>query len=381
MKESRRNFSVGLFVVASLVVLGALMVSFGEMPSWLGGSEWTLRITGVRELSGISEGSLVNLNGVEIGRVKSLGFEDPQRPDQGVVIVTQIKRVFSVPRGAFARVYGAMLGFGMGHIDIVVEAGTESEPLPQESALEDSAMIGGEMRSIIREMVSKDLVGSVERTITHFGALAVAAEPVAKNLALLLEQRTVADVEQPHARENGVTPNISTMIERIDELLAHADAVLGDENVQADVKAAVSDLSSATKQLKETISIWRDESKRLSDNLNAGIDRTQENLERSFVKLIEVLDGLDDAATHLAALMRATHDGRGTVGLLARDDRLYEAAVLTFERLSELIATIQRVAGKIEEDGYITVGKITPVGTITKNFPIGAQAARTSKTP
>ncbi len=381
MKESTRNLLVGLFVVSSLSVLGALMVSFGEMPSWLGGSEWTLRVTGVGELSGIGEGSPVNLNGVEIGRVKSLEFEDPWRPDQGVVIVTGIKRVFSVPRGAVARVYGAMLGFGMGHIDIVVDAGTEAEPLPQESTLEDSAMIGGEMRSIIGEWFSKDLVGSVERTITQFGDLAAAAEPVADSLALLLERRTVTDIEQPGAVERGITPNLSTVVERFDELLAHADAVLGDENVQEDVKAAVSDLRNAAEQLRETISLWQSESKRLSDNINAGIDRTQDNLDRSFVRLNEVLDNLDDATTSMAGLMRTVHAGRGTAGLLVRDERLYEAAVLTFQRLSELIGTLQRITGKIEEDGYITIGERTPVGTFTKKFPVGAQAANTSKTP
>ena len=65
MAETTRNFLVGLFVASSLVVLGSLMVVFGEAPSWLGGSEWTLRITGVEQLSGISDGSPVNLNGIE----------------------------------------------------------------------------------------------------------------------------------------------------------------------------------------------------------------------------------------------------------------------------------------------------------------------------
>ena len=77
MNETSRNFWVGLFVVLSLGALGVLMVWFGEAPSWLGSGEWTLRIEGVKELRGIGDGSPVTLNGVEIGRVNRLEFEDP----------------------------------------------------------------------------------------------------------------------------------------------------------------------------------------------------------------------------------------------------------------------------------------------------------------
>ena len=92
MKEGSRNLLVGVFVLSSFAVLGVLMTWFGEAPSWLGGSEWELRITDVAELSGVAEGSPVHLNGVEIGRVKRLEFEDPGRPGLGVVVVAGIRK-------------------------------------------------------------------------------------------------------------------------------------------------------------------------------------------------------------------------------------------------------------------------------------------------
>ena len=86
------------------------------------------------------------MNGVEIGRVTSLEFKDASRPDRGVVIVTGIKNTYYVPTNALARVYGATLGFGSGHIDIVVVPDASSEPLDR-----DVALIQGEMRSVIGE--------------------------------------------------------------------------------------------------------------------------------------------------------------------------------------------------------------------------------------
>ena len=368
MKEGTRNVLVGVFVLASLIVLGVLMVWFGEMPVWLGRSEWTLRITGVQELSGIGEASPVNMNGVQIGRVTSLEFKDLRRPALGVEIVTRIKNKFSVPQGAFARVYGATLGIGTGHIEIIVEPGAPTTPLDRGQAL-----IRGEMRSVIGELISKDLVSSVERMITHIGNLAEATEPVAENVALLLEQRTVADVSQPGAAERGIQANLSTVIERVDTLAAHLNRVLGDENVQGDVKVAVRDLKSATEGLRETVALWQRESERVSANVNARIDRTAENLEEAFTKLHQVLENLDDASTRLARVLNRVDNGEGTAGLLVNDARLYEAAVLSFERLAEAVDTLQRILGKIEEDGYINVGKVTPVGVVTKQFPVQPQ--------
>jgi ABC-type transporter Mla subunit MlaD len=376
MKEATRNLLVGLFVIASLVVLGVLMVWFGETPSWLGRGEWTLRITGVQELGGVGEGTVVNLNGVQIGRVKSLEFENPDRPDQGVAIVTRIKQRYSIPQGAYARVYGATLGFGTGRIEICVAPGVPAKPLDKEFA-----EIPGEMHSIIRELISQDMMGSIERTITHIGNLAAAAEPVAENLASLIEQRTVVDVARPGAAERGFTANVSTVVERIDDFVAHLNEVLGDENVRDDVKAAVRDLKSATEELRETVTLWKTESEKVADNLNTGIDHTEENLDQSFAKLNLVLENLDAATKSVAVILNEVAQGNGTAGLFARDERLYEAAVLSLERLAELVGTLQRIAGKIEKDGYITIGQTTAVGTFTKDFPVGEKASKSSEAP
>ena len=370
MTDTGRNFLVGLFVIASATVLAVLMVWFGEAPEWLGGSEWTLRIVDVTELSGVAEGSPVKLNGVDIGRVKSLAFEDNTRPGQGVVILCGIKREFTVPRGALARVYGATLGIGTGHIEIIVAKGLKAQPLDPESAV-----IKGEMRSVIGEMISKELVNSVERSITNIGELAGAAVPVSVNLAELLEPRSVEEVNEPGAASRGFTPNISTLVERIDTLGANLNAVLGDKNVQGDLKATVRDLRDVAASLNVTVSLWQTESKRLADNLNRRVDESAGNLHASFARLDGVLGNLDDATSTLVRVLHRIDDGEGTAGLLARDARLYESGVLALERVAELAATLQRIVGQAERDGFIKVGKATPVGIITVDIPTGEVVA------
>ncbi|MHC4696119.1 MAG: MlaD family protein [Planctomycetota bacterium] len=369
MKEVTRNLLVGLFVVVSLGALSILMVWFGETPSWLRTGEWELRITGVRELGGIGEGSPVNLSGVEIGRVKRLEFVDTTRPDQGVDIVAGIKRDYYVPRGGTVRVYGATLGFGTGRVDIIVERGASAVPLPKDGTAE----MPGEMRSVVGELISKDMVSSLERTITHIGNLTAEWTPVGTNLAELLEQRSVESVSQPSARQRGVTPNLSTVLDRLDRLVKHINTVLGDENLQEDVKTVVKDLKDSSGELKEMIHAWRSETEQIAENVSAGIERTEQNLDKAFANLNEVLEQLDESVRTIVAVLQHVESGEGTAGLFVRDERLYEAAVLAIERFSEVMLNLKIISGKIKEDGYITVGK-APTGFPRKSYPIAPQA-------
>lgn len=370
MKEASRNALVGLFVLGSLASLAALMVMFGEKPSWLGGQQWELKITDLREIRGINEGTPVLLNGVEIGRVARLEFKDVDRPGKGVVVICSIKERYSVPKRSRAKLFGATLGLGGGSIHIVVEPTADMEALPK-----DAAIIEGEPASLFNEIITKEFTDSIERTVDHIGNLAAAATPVAENLDRLLKQRTIAEVSQPGAAQAGVVSNLSTLVERLDVLVADVDSVLGDEHVQADVKAAVRDLKDATEHIKHTAETWNRESVRLSTNLNDGIDRTEANLDRSFDKLSSVLQNLDDSTKRLSVVMEGVAKGEGTLGLLARDPRLYEEGVLALQRLADLIESIRRITGKVERDGYFTVGQTTAVGTFTKDFPVGENSA------
>ncbi len=366
MKEATRNSLVGMFVMASLACLAALMVMFGEKPTWLGGQQWQLKISGMREIRGVNEGTPVFLNGVEIGRVARLEFNNPDRPGLGVRVICNIKDKYTVPARSTAKLYGATLGLGGGSIHILVEPGTDVAPLPK-----DAAEIRGEPASLFSEIITRDFLDSFERTVDHIGNLASAAVPVMDSLEKLLQERKIIDVDRP---DSGVVANVSTMIERVDSLVANVNEVLGDENVQEDIKSVARDLKTTAESLKSTAELWNVETTRLTTNLNEAIDGTEARLDLSFDKLQSTLESLDDSARHLAVVMEGVSRGEGTLGLLARDPRLYEEAVLALQRLAETLASIGRITGKIERDGYITVGQTTAVGTFTKDFPVGEKA-------
>jgi len=369
MTDSSRNLLVGVFVLLAFVVLGTLLAWFGEAPEWLGGNEWTLQITDVRDLRGVDPGCPVQLFGVEIGRVRELSFLDPTRPANGVVVISRIKDQYAVPQNSTARVFGATLGFGTGHIEIIVPPGVGDRVLEKDG----SAQIRGEMRSLIGELISKDMVDSVQRVVDNFATFAQEATPVAQNLARLLEERPSAKVDAPGST---TSPNLATVVERLDALVANLNVVLGDVNVQGDVRAVVHSLRASADELKETVHLWKTSTERIAENVNTGIDRTEENLDRSFAKLNNVLDNLDDGSGDLARAMHEVAEGRGTAGLIVRDERLYEAAVLSLERFADAMNRFQAILARIEEDGYINLG-LAPSGILKTKVPVATQASET----
>jgi phospholipid/cholesterol/gamma-HCH transport system substrate-binding protein len=76
MERTRINVAVGVFVLLGLLALGYLSVKLGNV-SFLGGGGY-LVVAEFPSVGGLKPGSSVEIAGVEIGRVESIGLKDYQ---------------------------------------------------------------------------------------------------------------------------------------------------------------------------------------------------------------------------------------------------------------------------------------------------------------
>jgi len=76
MDRSKVNIAVGIFVILGIVALGYLSISLGQI-SFLGGSGYIVTVD-FPSVGGLKAGSSVEIAGVEIGRVQSIGLADYQ---------------------------------------------------------------------------------------------------------------------------------------------------------------------------------------------------------------------------------------------------------------------------------------------------------------
>ena len=76
MEQSRVNIAVGIFVILGMVALGYLSIKLGQV-SFLGGRTYALTVD-FPSVGGLKAGSTVEIAGVEIGRVESIGLDNYQ---------------------------------------------------------------------------------------------------------------------------------------------------------------------------------------------------------------------------------------------------------------------------------------------------------------
>ena len=76
MERSKVNITVGIFVILGIVALGYLSISLGQI-SFLSGAGYYVTVD-FPSVGGLKAGSSVEIAGVEIGRVQSIGLADYQ---------------------------------------------------------------------------------------------------------------------------------------------------------------------------------------------------------------------------------------------------------------------------------------------------------------
>jgi phospholipid/cholesterol/gamma-HCH transport system substrate-binding protein len=76
MERTRVNIAVGLFVVVGILALGYLSIKLGKV-SFLGGSGYVVTVD-FPSVGGLKTGSTVEIAGVEVGRVDTIGLADYQ---------------------------------------------------------------------------------------------------------------------------------------------------------------------------------------------------------------------------------------------------------------------------------------------------------------
>ncbi|HUU85793.1 MAG TPA: MlaD family protein [Phycisphaerae bacterium] len=353
MSEYKRNLMVGVFMLAGLAVLGGLLVLFGETPSWLGGAEYELTIS-FHEVEGVSQGMPVFLNGLQVGRVGQLAFADARHPGMGVQVTALIKDTYFIPRGSTGRVFANVFGLGRGHIEII-GPDVETQPLDPKSA-----EILGEMGNPFEGLVPEDLMFSLDKTVQHMGNLFEAARPVADDLHELFRIRRINEVDDPMAEAQKITANLFTVVQRLDRTLKHFNEVLGDPKVKSAIVQAIENVESMTADGRETFASLRETAARVQQDLtqvgtelNSLVGDANTGINEIRAHLIPALETMSKVAENLNSASRDLSEGQGTAGMILRDPRLYEAMLLSVQRITDAVDKLRRLLEKFEQQGYI----------------------------
>jgi phospholipid/cholesterol/gamma-HCH transport system substrate-binding protein len=146
MERSKVNVAVGIFVVLGILALAYLSIKLGKV-SFLAGSEYILTAD-FPSVGGLKVGSSVEIAGVEIGRVDSIGLADYQAR-----VVLKIARGVALQEDSIASIKTKGL---IGEKYIRISPGGADKTIPP----------GGRIREVeapvdFEELLSKYIFGKV----------------------------------------------------------------------------------------------------------------------------------------------------------------------------------------------------------------------------
>ncbi len=354
MTDRKQNVLVGLFVLAGLMCMAVLIVLFGESRALFGKRyQITARF---ERVEGVREGTDVNLAGVWVGSVLNVKLADPSQPHQGVHVILDIDPKFSVPDGSTAVVLTPLMG--QPTINIMPPA-VATTPL----AKDNSAAISGVIKNPLDQIVDPAFMTDLQGTTTKIGDLAEALTPAARALEKLLERRTIEEVDRPARTPESVTANLSTAIERLDTVLKHIATVLGDPEVQSNLKdtlanfkaaseeakLAVGSLNAFAQQARETMTSAHG----VVEKVDATIVTTHEHIDALGTKLRTNAEQLSRVLDYVTAVGQQMAEGEGTVGMLLRDPKFYDELMLTVQRLGSAAGELQVLVKQWQTQGLL----------------------------
>ena len=330
MNERVMQFRIGMFVIVAGLVLGMMIVWFGESPSLF--RDHAFVKVRYSEAPGVAEGISVRKSGIRIGEVLSVNFDEtPNRPE-GVIVVLSLERKYKLRKDSVARITRSLIG------DVVIDM------MPGESTefikYGDTAAVAPEITGDVTPDPSKALAAATA-AFEKVGGTLTAIETAANGFSKVAQKANNLDEFINTIGDTG--RNISTAAKSLNRVIL--------EN-EADIRPAVVNLRQVSDRLNAAISPeTAAEFKTLTDRLNV----VSAKLDASLNDIRPVLEDLgatagrttpvtnigqavlriNRIAADLTALTGSLTDGKGRLNTNGSLQRLVTSPEL-FDNLSRM---------------------------------------------
>ena len=332
--EKRLTARVGTFVIAGLVLLGAIVFLLGgEKGVFASYAEYTASF---QTIEGLQVGSPVRLAGIEVGRVEEITFYDDPNDKRVLVRMTVQDKYASRVRADSAAAVGSRGLLGDKVVDItlgsadqpVVEEGGEllakssadfTEMIKKGTAVLDNTMA---ITSDVRELVAAyntpafkdDVAGLVSSTRNVVDQVKSGEGALG---ALIYDRKTGAEMKRLVAEAAGTAARADAALARVDRVLAQVqkgESFVGALLVDPAGKGAVQDLAKLADELGTLAAAVRTEKDGMLHHLVYGGEAGTPNMGEE----------LAAAAADLRTIVGKIKDGDGSLGALINDPTVYE---------------------------------------------------------
>ncbi|ANW96679.1 hypothetical protein AXE80_10520 [Wenyingzhuangia fucanilytica] len=251
--------------------------------------------TTYKNINGLKKSSAVTVNGFTVGKILDIRFSnDPAKKGQLIVEFT-IEEDLHFSKKSIAKIYSGGLMGGKSLAIIPSYDGDEAKP---------GDYLKGEIESDIFSSITNKLnplQSKIENVIVNI-------DSVTHHLNKMLNQRTIENL-------NNSFENINLIMESLKNTSATVEVMM--ESNQQNMNNTFSNIKNTTKNLKT-----------FSDSL-------------SKIKLLAISEKINRTASHLDSITAGIQAGEGTIGLLTKDEKLYNNLEAASKELEELLRDVK----------------------------------------
>lgn len=366
MNDATRNSLVGLTVLAGLVLLGALIVSFASSGPWQeSGYEVRLEFPAA---ASAKVGDPIHLRGLPIGTVKSIGFTGDDAA-VGITVVASIRQDVDIPGNARAYIFSKGIT-GQALIDLRPEtlkadkarpAGPATRPPLASLPKDGSATIAhGQVRTGIQlppelEDSLDDMMAalkSAQQGMASLSKVGDAAEVFQVEIQGLSKQLSQFIGKKPPDTGTGVPPaSLMSTLQRLDKILMGLETTFGKPSTEKGFDDILANLVDASARATKALEAWEAMGKQgqaLTGDARKAIQTATDtlagagkNVDRITTKLVETSGELSKLLATLNRIALQIESGKGTAGKLVGDPKLYSNLLDSTRQLTLLVKDLR----------------------------------------
>lgn len=302
MTERQLQFRVGIFVIGAGIAALGLAFRFGEM-NWFLGRSYPV-VVHFDEAPGVEAGTPVRKNGVTIGSVRQILFDEERG---GVTVRLDINERFSLRKDSQARLNRSLMG----------DASIEFSPGKSKELLRAEARVQGEPVADPMLLVAR-MESRVSATLDSFAATSREWQRVGSSINNLVDtKRGTLDLVVERAAES---------LHQFTLTMRNANTMLGDPQNQENLRRTLASLPEMVEDTRLAIQTIRSAVTKMDENM-ANLRDVTTPLARHSESIVAKLDSsvgsLEMLLAELNHFSRALTKPDGSLHLLVSDPQLY----------------------------------------------------------
>lgn len=323
MTERQMQFRVGLLVLVAGIIGMALIFQFGEM-RWLWQRHYTLRLH-FEKAPGVERGTPVRKNGVLIGSVSQVSFDDRHAATGGVDVLVDILEKYPLRKDSHPMLTRSLLG----------DATIEFSPGKSREMHRADEIIEGSSSEDPLELVSR-IESKMNETLDSFASTSNEWRTVGKNMNSLM------DTHRGHLDQ--VIEQAAESLHEFTVAMKSANQTLADPQNQENLRATLAALPEMMEDTRKTIAAIR-KSVMTADASLTNLTEVTAPLAKKSGSIVHKLEGsvgnLELLLSELNRFAVTLNRDQGSLKLLVSDPQLYR-------NLNESAATLQSMMKNLE---------------------------------